>query len=297
MRSLASTAVAVLCAAVAATSFPASAQAMTVKPIRVPKSPDGVRVKLVPKYVRAAGEQVTSASLTVKRGKRVVGRGASVRVKPGTYTVQQSIKYRVAIGRHVQMVWNDFSDGSGWVDLTPGKQECQVTSVESQTQSPYYQVDYTCNLPKLSLTPLAAHDIYTVGSEPVPQRGDWLSGTGDHAWLFLDAQKVGRWALTYGRVKTKVGKRQKITVRAFNRACVNNRELNRFKSGWSKSRVHTLFGTKGWQESFQNVYGTRLETRVYYYCDVPYDDYGYPEYTDHFWVYYRNDRVTGWYTP
>lgn len=57
-------------------------------------------IKVKPSYKKVGKSKIVSATLTVKQGSKTVARNkASVNLKPGTYKVTQTVKYKVASGK------------------------------------------------------------------------------------------------------------------------------------------------------------------------------------------------------
>lgn len=259
-------------AVLGAQASPALAQPAP-KNISVPRSIDGRRATLVPRYSVGAGYQVTSARLVAKRGRHVVASGARIKVKPGRYRLTQTIAWRTATKYYGARGYA----GDEWY-WAQEADTCHVDSYSDATSD----FGVTCNIRSLSHRTMTGRiqqsswDTYTVGENLDYYRLNLIA---------LDPQTVWVPQLSYGRAHKK-SHTQSINVRIHNRACLIPRERDKIRLGTSKDQVRRIIGSNGYQESY---YSGGYELRSYYWCDEYADFTG-----DLYYINFTQGRVTGW---
>lgn len=222
---------------------------------------DSEKAVIKPKYSGKTGYQVQSATVTVKRGKRVIGKGKRVSVDPGIYAVNQELSYRkrlfvnetswmkkrvVDLEREGKLTW-DSSGEDVWCEI---KAIEPVTDLYGPTGDNKLWVD--CRFPRISIKTLTGvmfvtdHQFEYEWSVPTLNVGDkiWHYNAIALGPVSLDAQNVTLLATQYGPTITKRST-SRITVRNKNRKCVSRAERKKLRKGTRKSAVRRVLGGNG----------------------------------------------------
>ncbi|MET3962751.1 hypothetical protein ABIE44_002685 [Marmoricola sp. OAE513] len=119
-----------------------AASSVTIKKIPTVRAGYTGKAKVKPSYKSGKGVAVSSARLTVKKGRTVVKKNAtSASLKPGKYSVTTTLKYRnstltnknltLARGRYLAGYYEGYPTGGFY---TPG--DCKVVSVDPESANP-----------------------------------------------------------------------------------------------------------------------------------------------------------------
>lgn len=285
------------------------AAAMRLHPVETPRSVDGARVTLTPKYTPGPKDEVLSSTIRVKKGGKTVGAATRVRVGAGQYTVRQVITYRVMNSlKNVPVKQLEYTNK---YNPNRGTATCSVTD-KSMTLEPSedfpdrgiarVRFKLACNFPDLSVKPVTAQ--LTRGYQ---YEGDacgefvpcWLGGIppgiGEpllYARTVTVDKQTGK--QIWGAVKRVVGKPQTATVRYYNRPCVDVVERDGIRRGQTVAQVRNLIGSWGTKTPSMHYNGVDYVTRVYDMCDVWYDESGIPDGPVLAQIAFENHRAYAW---
>lgn len=246
---------------VASTGTAAAASTPVLKRLSNLSAYDSEKAVIKPKYFERWGYQVQSATVTVKRGKRTVGKGKQVKVAPGKYKVNQELRYRkrlfvnktswmkkrtVDLEREGKLTW-DTTGEDAWCVI---KAIEPVTDLYGPTGDNKLWVD--CRLPRISIKALTGIMFVTdqqfeyEWSVPTLNVGDKIShykaGTLDP--VSLDAQNATLPVTQYGPIITNRSTSH-VIIRNKNRKCVSQAERKKLRKGMSKTRVNRILGGNG----------------------------------------------------
>lgn len=302
---------------------PASGRGPAIPPVLVPPSTDGRKVKVEVAYPAedcvfdktSAGYELLEGELVASQGGHIVDRGSAVRLRPGTYTLKVTIKYRTCRNTTslVAVPEGLFTlESSDW---------CYATAVNfNRAAGPPLMAAYSCYIHGERVVDHSPDYYRVTGSvgyqwdQVAPERytGDmYLDGDANElkfaevdipydpesapgALYFdetLDAQQSislpaqeavkNNWVFGPTRKKSVV---QVITVTSRNSPCVSSGEPGRLRLGMTAAEVSALIGYGGRRALYLNQAGTVSETRTYEWCS----------YSNVLYVYFRDGRVSGW---
>lgn len=265
--------------------------AVTINPIAGTQiTPYRGKYSLTPRYTASGDVQVDSATVTVKKGKKTVARDIrTVNLAAGKYTVTQKVTYRpfsyldrqeviVAVGSHVPDAANSLLLGS-----------CTLTSwtALSETTGTWKA---TC----MVLSGANTAELGTIGTEGTWAQGDTfitlLNDTGEGVFSSVSFE-VGDHFPAAARLKATtqlsrtvtdkvygasvtVTQTQKLTVKAGHKDCATYGDYKKVKApkkigrGDSVKTVARRLHSRGWQYSYEELYGHSAEVRVYQSCST-----------------------------
>lgn len=252
-------------------SVPAGAAtgSVSIGKIRTQTAPYKKAVTVKPRVSTHGQATISSKKLTVKKGKKTVARNrSSARLKAGTYSVTQTVKYRT-FGYATKNVVAIAAGDQIYFDGDPVNLDgCTVTVSNEDAFSA------TCNIfgattPTVVVTDRAAIDVPTESLVP----GDSIyPGSIVTPRTIYRSTKVRK----YGKTRTTTRKQSlKIKAGKKPRTCATKADFDRVRwdfddpenYGDTKARVKTLLHSSGKQTQYSDYGDYVIEFRDYKTCD------------------------------
>lgn len=261
-----------------------SAQALEPQPIDPPPAADGELALLVaPNYVDLY-EEVDPESLfvtfTVKRGNKRIAKGEDVSLKPGSYTVIQTVEWEEFELRDIPF------DHPGFYLTRDDPHDCLVIGPDTSpvVTNNTWANPVECIIPEVisrmkGTLRLKDFEINTFGE--INSQFAKENANARYTIQGPPQQVIGP-QVVLSDYKT-ASLKQRIRIRDSNPRCMTETDKSRLRVGMSKQQVTAMMG-KGSGEAFSSIAGYSGEIRSYQYCD----------WADRLLVVFSGGRVSGW---